>query len=148
MGCIRCILSTCILQNVLPKCDVVADSGCCLSFQKVSSPSGSKNDLPVNPDVSESSDKSTIPHHSSGSLMNPFNFGDGKDILQRSVVISLHSGLDVQNSDLKMVTTGAVRVSFKGRVTRTSVMRLHGIGSKFDVPWDPSLLIFFNQCGI
>ena len=77
--------------------DVAADSGCCLSFQKVSSPSDSKNDLPVHPDVSESSDKSTIPHHSSGSLMNPFNFGDGKDILQRSVVISdsLHSGLDV-----------------------------------------------------
>ena len=77
--------------------DVAADSGCCLSFQKVSSPSDSKNDLPVHPDVSESSDKSTIPHHSSGSLMNPFNFGDGKDILQRSLVISdsLHSGLDV-----------------------------------------------------
>lgn len=49
MGCIRCILSTCVLQHVLPKCDVAADSGCCLSFQKVSSPSGSKNDLPVNP---------------------------------------------------------------------------------------------------
>ena len=81
--------------------DVAADSGCCWSFQKVSSPSDSKNDLPVHPDVSESSDTSTIPNHSSGSLMNPCNFGDGKDILQRSVVISdsVHSGLDVQNSD-------------------------------------------------